>query len=326
MTSIIDLPDEPKYRIKAVSSKTGIRPVTLRAWERRHAILSPHRSGNKYRVYSERDIAILRWLKSQVDKGVPISTAANELKDMQKNGIWPDALPPTPNVSPSKKTDTPPEVYVQKLYRALIKHDEATATVIMKEIRENYDLNTICMDILTPTLVDIGDAWYHGQIRIATEHFASNFLREKLLALLDTFPTHRNAPYLLVGCAPTEHHEVNSLMTALLLRSKGYHVEYLGADIPLIDLVDYASYEHPKMIILSASMEETALELKPMKSMLSKLRPTPIFGYGGSIFITDPALIETIPGNYLGDTFDEVLENVDELLSTTKKSSRQKVN
>ena len=326
MTSIIDLSDEPKFRIKAVSTKTGIRPVTLRAWERRHSILTPHRSGNKYRIYSERDIALLRWLKSRVDKGVPISSAASELKDMQKNGLWPEALPPTPNITPDKKTDVPPDIYVQKLYRALIKHDEATATSLMKEIRENYDLNTICMDILTPTLVDIGDAWYHGQIRIATEYFASNFLREKLLALLDTFPTHRNAPYLLVGCAPTEHHEVSSLMTALLLRSKGYRVEYLGADIPLIDLVDYASYEHPKMIILSATMEETAFEMKPMEKMLSKIRPTPVFGYTGSIFLSQPSLIEEIPGNYLGDNFDDALDTVDNLLTSMKKNSRQRVN
>ena len=325
MTSIIELSDEPKFRIKAVSAKTGIRPVTLRAWERRHSILTPHRGDNKYRVYSERDIAILRWLKSRVDKGVPISTAANELRDMQKNGMWPEALPPTPNITPNKKSNIPPENYVSKLYRALVKHDEASATSLMKEIRENYDLNTICMDILTPTLVDIGDAWYHGQIRIATEHFASNFLREKLLALLDTFPTHRNAPYLLVGCAPTEHHELNSLMTALLLRSKGYRVEYLGADIPLIDLVDYASYEHPKMIILSASMEETAIELKPMKKMLSKIRPTPIFSFGGSIFSAQPSLQEEIPGNYLGESFDDALETVENLLNAAKKPSRQKV-
>ena len=325
MTSIIDLSDEPKFRIKAVSAKTGIRPVTLRAWERRHSILTPHRGDNKYRVYSERDIAVLRWLKSRVDKGVPISTAANELRDMQKNGIWPEALPPTPSITPNKKSNIPPENYVSKLYRALVKHDEASATALMKEIRENYDLNTICMDILTPTLVDIGDAWYHGQIRIATEHFASNFLREKLLALLDTFPTHRNASYLLVGCAPTEHHELNSLMTALLLRSKGYRVEYLGADIPLIDLVDYASYEHPKMIILSASMEETAIELKPMQNMLSKIRPTPIFSFGGSIFSAQPSLLEEIPGNYLGESFDDALETVDKLLSAAKKPSRQKV-
>jgi hypothetical protein len=43
MATIEDLPDDPKYTIKSVSTQTGIRPVTLRAWERRYELLSPHR-------------------------------------------------------------------------------------------------------------------------------------------------------------------------------------------------------------------------------------------------------------------------------------------
>ncbi len=34
MASIIEFSDEPRYTIKSVSVQTGIRPVTLRAWER----------------------------------------------------------------------------------------------------------------------------------------------------------------------------------------------------------------------------------------------------------------------------------------------------
>src|SRR5574338_754356 len=92
MTAIVDLPNEPKFTIKAVSSQTGIRPVTLRAWERRHEVLNPHRADNRYRLYSERDIAILRWLKNRVDEGVSISNAVNELRSMTSNNVWPKAL------------------------------------------------------------------------------------------------------------------------------------------------------------------------------------------------------------------------------------------
>ena len=63
MTTLVDFSEEPKYTIKAVCGQTGIRAVTLRAWERRHELLNPHRSENRYRLYSERDVAILRWIK-----------------------------------------------------------------------------------------------------------------------------------------------------------------------------------------------------------------------------------------------------------------------
>lgn len=98
MKTITDFPDDPKYTIKAVAAQTGIRPVTLRAWERRHEVLTPHRSDNRYRLYSDRDVAILRWLKKRIDEGVSISNAISELRSMTRNGVWPEAVPTMPAV------------------------------------------------------------------------------------------------------------------------------------------------------------------------------------------------------------------------------------
>jgi len=67
--------DVPLYNTKAVAQQTGIAAPTLRAWERRYMILSPERADNDYRLYSERDIAIIRWLKDHIDAGMSISQA-----------------------------------------------------------------------------------------------------------------------------------------------------------------------------------------------------------------------------------------------------------
>jgi MerR family transcriptional regulator, light-induced transcriptional regulator len=67
--------DIPLFNTKAVAQQTGIAAPTLRAWERRYKILSPERAQNDYRLYSERDIAIIRWLKEQIDEGMSISQA-----------------------------------------------------------------------------------------------------------------------------------------------------------------------------------------------------------------------------------------------------------
>ncbi|MGB9847504.1 MAG: MerR family transcriptional regulator [Desulfotomaculales bacterium] len=83
--------DTPIYTIKTVVERTGIAPATLRAWERRYGILSPRRSGGGYRLYSERDIAILRWLKSQVEAGIPISRAVALLQYYHQAGQAPAA-------------------------------------------------------------------------------------------------------------------------------------------------------------------------------------------------------------------------------------------
>ena len=122
--------------------------------------------------------------------------------------------------------------------------------------------------------------------------------------MLQAYPTRRNAPYIMLGAAPTEQHEIGSLMMAVLLRSNGFRVEYLGPDIPLEDLVDYASYEHPEMIILTASLEPAALELVHFQEKLNKLRPVPIFAYGGRAFDQKSDLRKKIPGFYLGQDME----------------------
>ncbi len=313
MTIIIDFPDEPKYTIKTVCVQTGIRAVTLRAWERRHEVLNPHRSENRYRLYSDRDVEVLRWIKSRVDNGISISSAVSELKSMSRNGMWPEAIPTGPSTIPTARAN-PPDQYSLQLFQALIHHKEGEAGDFLREAHALFDLTTICMEIITPALVDIGEAWYRGEIRVTTEHFASTFIRGRLLSMLQAYPTRRSAAYIMLGAAPTEQHEIGSLMMAVLLRSNGFRVEYLGPDIPLDDLVDYSIYEHPDLIILTASLEPAAMELVHLQAKLARLRPVPIFAYAGRAFDKKTDLRQKIPGIYLGSQMNEAVTSIRGLL------------
>lgn len=318
MTTIIEISDEPKYTIKSISNQTGVRPVTLRAWERRYNLLEPQRGENRYRLYSERDLAILRWIKKRLDDGLSISSAVNELQGMQRADAWPEAIESAPSL-PQARSTTPPENYITPLYEALVSHNEEETSNLMKEVFAGYDLMTVCMQIISPVMVQIGDAWYHGRIGIATEHFASTYVRGKLLSLLQAYPCKRNAPSFLVGSGPNEQHELGSLMFAALLRTSGYCVEYLGPDIPLDDLAEYAGEQNTDVVILSASMEPTALELKKMQEKLNRLRRPPLFGFAGGAFTFKPELVNAIPGHYLGPSMQEALQKVAELVGQKEK-------
>ena len=52
----------PIYNLKVVLKETGLKPDVLRAWERRYGIPTPERSQGGHRLYSEFDIALLKWL------------------------------------------------------------------------------------------------------------------------------------------------------------------------------------------------------------------------------------------------------------------------
>lgn len=75
--------DVPLFNTKAVVQQTGVPAPTLRAWERRYALLSPERANNAYRLYSARDIALIRWLKGRIDSGMAISQAVALYRHLQ---------------------------------------------------------------------------------------------------------------------------------------------------------------------------------------------------------------------------------------------------
>lgn len=61
-----------------------------------------------------------------------------------------------------------------------------------------------------------------------------------------------------------------------------------------------------------------------MQEKLNRLKPTPLFGYGGGAFNYKPELRKQIPGIFLGETLDQAVEKVADLLSHGKKTtSRQ---
>lgn len=314
MASIAEYSTNPKYTIKVLSERTGVRPVTLRAWERRYDLLDPGRLDNNYRLYSDRDIQVVRWITHRLDEGLSISNAVREYRGLRAEGIWPEALPTVMAPQPTQAPRFPTSVYADQLYKALTTHNESEAKQIIDAVQGMYDIQIIFLEVFFPCLVVIGEAWYRGELRIATEHFASAFIRGVLMNLLGAYPIYSNAPRLLIGCAPEEFHEIAPLMLSVLLRREGYQVEYLGADLPVEDLMDYASDVLPAMVILSASFEDTARPLLKMQAMLEELPSQPKLGFGGRYFNDNEAARKGMNGVFLGHSLDEAIQNVHNLL------------
>ena len=314
MASITEFSPKGKYTIKVVSDRTGVRPVTLRAWERRYDLLEPERLENNYRLYSDRDIQVVRWITQRQEEGLAISAAAREYQAIRARGDWPEAPPTVEAPAPTQVPQYPPARYAEMLYDALVAHDEAQAKRILEGVQSMFDLDTILFEIFQPCLYQIGDAWNHGDIRIATEHFASSFIQGVLMNLLQAFPMNTSAPTLLVGCAPEEFHEIAPLMLSVLLRREGYRVEFLGSDLPVDDLVLYAEDTAADMVILSAGFEHTAKPLFKMQEKLADLPKRPILGFGGRYFNENEDARKAMGGVFLGYSLDEAIQRVHDLV------------
>jgi methanogenic corrinoid protein MtbC1 len=314
---LTEFADEPIYNMKAVEQQTSIAAATLRAWERRYTLVEPKRTPSGYRLYSERDVALLRWVRLQMNEGMTISRVVAMLENMRHSTvpIWVD-LDEAP-VPTYQDAPLPPSELVHSLYRALIELDDERADEIMEQAFAMYTMPTVYVELIAPTLVEIGEAWHRGEVFISTEHFATAYLRGRLLGMLQASPRRPDMPVIFVGCAPGERHEVGALIFAVMLRQHGYNVIYLGQDVPVEDMIETATQERPAMICLSAGSPANARYLNAIQSRLEEIEaPAPIFGYGGRAFDQDAELRKAVPGHYLGADPRDALNALGNLLRT----------
>lgn len=326
LINLSDYPETPLYNIKAVVKATGISSSTLRAWERRYHVTQPQRSDSGYRLYSDQDIVLIRWLKAQVDAGMAISQVVAWLEKLQEEAgdLRKVQLPGTPESRPDRMPPASQHMAIRdyqslqtELINALLQFDEESAESVLAEAFSLYPVELVGEQLIAPVLIEIGERWHRGEINVTNEHFATAYLQQRLAAILRTIPVSGGNSLIWVGCAPTEEHEIGALMLTIYLRRAGYHTQYMGKNLPIPDLIAQVKARQPAMILLSATTQRSVESLKALTEALSNLTdPRPIIGYGGRLFQTHPELRNQIAGIYMGDTALEAIESTGELLGS----------
>src|SRR5262249_44148397 len=100
--------------------------------------------------------------------------------------------------------------------------------------------------VLFPFLEKIGLLWLTDHIQPAQEHLVSNIIRQKLIVAIEGVYSHVRIDKTVVLFLPEgEHHELGLLYTCFLLKSRGVHTIYLGANLPIPDLEFVANLKRP---------------------------------------------------------------------------------
>ena len=197
---LIELPDTPRYNIKAVVQQTKVNISTLRAREQRYGVPHPNRSEHGHRLYSERDIALIKWLKQCTEDGLAISQAVAMLDELNVARMVAEPVR-TPAPMPTGWGDLR-----EQLMNALVAVDLRQAHMIVNMTCTMYPLNTVVLELFCPLLVDIGQRWANGHVCIAEERIVTNFIRQRLLSLIQLHAPFSAGPRLVCACAPEEYH------------------------------------------------------------------------------------------------------------------------
>jgi DNA-binding transcriptional MerR regulator len=295
--------------------------ATLRAWERRYNFPESERTSGGHRLYSERDVLRLRWVKERIDEGMQTAQAINALHHQEETGNLALVEPfhPYTEVNEIKVEKYTPHLPVlrERLIESLLLRDLVRADTTLGEALALSSPEDLILDVIGPALAKVGEAWEEGQINIATEHLATNYLRQRLLMWMVSGPPPRTMNPIVLSCAPNEWHEGSLLILGALLRRRRWPVAYLGQAVPLPDLASFVHELRPSMIVNVAMTENAAAELSEWPVYLPEIAQTgkPPVGYGGRIFRVQPEWRLRMAGTYLGDSFRDGLATIENLLS-----------
>ncbi|MCQ8127519.1 MerR family transcriptional regulator [Methylomonas rivi] len=229
------------YSIKAITSLTGLTAETLRAWERRYDCITPKRSENGRRSYSQLDLEKLKLLVNLTRNGHAISKIANlsceQLRQYQHQ-------------SPEQNDQQQTNLFNQ-LVDALKNYRIERCEQLLKRAQLAYEPLDYARDVLLPALHLIGQLWHEEKINIAQEHMFSNCVKRIVLTMVNNLhqPSKQN-PSMLFATPSGEPHEFGILLGCLVAAAQQYTCYYVGPDLPSRDIIDACRHLKPSVIVL----------------------------------------------------------------------------
>jgi MerR family transcriptional regulator, light-induced transcriptional regulator len=223
-------------RIGELSQRTGISPELLRAWERRYGLLNPARSAGGFRLYSGADEARVRRMQGHLAQGL----AAAEAARLVERGV--------PGEGPIGSM----AILRANLRRSLEAFDETGGHRALDAALDSFSLDGVITDLLIPYLDDLGERWARNEVTVAQEHFASNLIRARLLALGRSWDAGYG-PRALLACPEGELHDLGIVLFGVALGSRGWRITFLGANTPLPTVISTARDLRPDAVVVAVT-------------------------------------------------------------------------
>lgn len=242
--------DNKLYAIREVAELTGVKPVTLRAWQRRYNIIQPQRTEKGHRLYTEQHLEQIKAIQGWLAKGVAIG----KVKGLLESGDL--------NASVNEQSSRLDEV--EPLLQALSELNRHRAESIVTTVFKEYPLNIVQSRFVTPIFAAI-EQMKKGQRSL---HFGliQSILSAQLGAIIESeSKAAHKGKCLVVSFDPLG--SLSLKMWSLSLLEKGLHISLLEGVSDVSGLIDHASIGSFTHLALHSSQAPSATQVK----LLSRL-------------------------------------------------------
>lgn len=229
------------YPIREVARLTGVNPVTLRAWERRYGLIRPVRTDSGHRLYSPADIEAVRSILAWIERGVAVSQVGKLLArtaPVRGAGV----------VLGEDGAGGDTGEWQTRLRCAVAAFDELWLERLYGQVFSGYPLAMAFQEVLLPVWQELL-LRKDGFGQTSEWLFLDTFLRGRVLQRLHLIRGQSDERVLLAPL-PGHGHELELLVTALLLAGSELAVLPLGPGQPFDELPLVCERVRPQALVL----------------------------------------------------------------------------
>ena len=254
-----------QFNIKAVVKYSGINAHTLRAWERRYAVIKPIRATNGRRMYSVQEAERLRIIAQLVSYGHAISNLSRLTDDERLSllrHVGSEACDEKKsNIKQIRKLVTTPEAIsasCRAILNILSNFELEKLHTELRRAKAQHTARSFVFDVASPLLKQIGNQVMLGQLSIAQEHAFSALMKVLLAEII--FSLRRghglsgesadDAFTVTLATQDGDLHEFGILMSAVLCSIYGVRCHYLGPNLPAQPLAEAAELLRSSAVLL----------------------------------------------------------------------------
>ena len=307
------------FTVKHAAELAGISTDTLRAWERRYAVVAPSRTAAGYRLYDAEQVQMLTDMRELVEAGWSARQAAAEVSSRRPE---PASPPGSGLTSPAEEA---PSLAVRgsdrtglgdALVEAASRMDAERLAEVLDEGFGRNSFEVVVDSWLMPAVVQLGDAWERGQISEASEHLASHAILRRIAAVFEASARTAEGPRVVIGLPAGCHHELGVFAFACAARRVGLNVLYVGTNLPIPSWVAAVrGHEADAAVLAVPDVDSAGSAAQSIASLHAEL-PDLVALVGGSEQARVPA------ARPLGHVIGPAARNLAELLraaGTTRK-------
>lgn len=138
---------------------------------------------------------------------------------------------------------------------AILSGNQPSASTLMMEAMREGNYGQAAVGMIQPALYEVGRLWQLNRITVAQEHLATAVSQNVLAhAYVHAEFAPANGRHAVFACVPGNQHSLGLRMIADVFEMAGWDTAYLGADVPIPDLIRMLDTRRPQLLALSLSL------------------------------------------------------------------------